>query len=90
MNELCIAFSLNISNGGTLDDASEARTWRSSFRNLRRIDYITYSRVLISFDVSANSELDLVSDPRCAHSKDGSLFVMKLVSLMNITLTLKN
>ena len=65
MDEFCSAFSLNIANGGTLEDASDTWTWRSSFGNLRRIDYILHSRVLRSFDASANRELDLGSDHRC-------------------------
>ena len=35
------------------------------FGNLSRIDYILYSKVLRSFDISVSRELDLGSDHRC-------------------------
>lgn len=65
MSEFCAACSLNIANASTLDDVSETWTWRSSSGNMRRIYYILHSKVLRSFEVIANRELDLGSDHRC-------------------------
>ena len=65
IKEFCASVSLNIEIGNMFDDASDMWIWRSSSGNLERICYIFHSKVLRSFDVSANRELYLGSDRRC-------------------------
>ena len=64
MKELCTTFSLEIANGKTMTDSSDTWTWKSSYGQFRRIDYILHSKNLRSFNISANRELDLGSDHR--------------------------
>ena len=64
MKELCTTFSLEIANGRTMADSSDTWTWKSSYGQFRRIDYILHSKRLRSFNISANRELDLGSDHR--------------------------
>ena len=64
MKELCTTFSLEIANGRTMADSSDTWTWKSSYGQFRRIDYILHSKRLRSFNISANHELDLGSDHR--------------------------
>ena len=64
MKELCTTFSLEIANGRTMADSSDTWTWKSSYGQFRRIDYILHSKNLRSFNISANRELDLGSDHR--------------------------
>ena len=100
MKELCITFSLEIANGRTMADSSDTWTWKSSYGQFRRIDYILHSKNLRSLNISANRELDLGSDHRnvsasieyCrsigkfekGHSKNGNLSVMHLTSFIYI------
>ena len=64
LQDLCAEFSLDIANGTSLAENPNMWTFKTSWGNFNRLDYVLHSRSLQSSEVSANLDLDMGSDHR--------------------------
>ena len=64
LQDLCAEFSLDIANGTPLAENPNMWTFKTSWGNFNRLDYVLHSRSLQSSEVSANLDLDMGSDHR--------------------------
>ena len=64
LQDLCSEFSLDIANEMPLEDDPTMWTFKSSWDNYDRLDYVLHSRSLHCFTVSANLDMDMGADHR--------------------------